>query len=228
MKQMLTPPTGTHFSARLLRSTVVLLTGVALGFALWTATASTSVAQGASPARLIESNLPQGKTLASATKSQLLSAVCAAIRKNRGQAPQIVHVATAARPAWSGDILRTAFDCAGKDDCGLLGRIFREAVAASPDDASALADLAASLAPGCASAFSSGRHPDDLGNYGPAPTNVNPPPGSIGGGGWQGNVVAICHNGRTLFVSPRGAEQHLNNHPGDTLGPCVVTPNQNQ
>ena len=233
MKQMLTPDTGTHFPARLLRSTVVLLTGVALGFALWTAIAPTSVAQDMTPMRLIQANLPAGKTLANATKEQLLSAVCAAIRKNRTQASQIVRSAMAARPAWSSDILRGAFDCAGRDDCALLGRIYREAVAANPDEASALTDLAVSLAPGCR--FGDGKNVHDGGHvvdhgwdgFGPAPANVLPPPGSIGGGGGQGNTVAICHNGRTLFVSPRGAEQHLRNHPGDTLGPCVVTPNQN-
>ncbi len=72
MKQMLTPPTGTHFSARLLRSTVVLLTGVALGFALWTATAPTSVAQEhVAHARSIQANLPAGKTMANATKAAI-------------------------------------------------------------------------------------------------------------------------------------------------------------
>ena len=41
------------------------------------------------------------------------------------------------------------------------------------------------------------------------------------------NSVAICHNGHTIMVSPQGAENHLRNHPGDTLGPCEVTPVQN-
>ena len=45
MKNMLKGTNGTHFSARLLRSTAVAITGVALGFALWTATAPISVAQ---------------------------------------------------------------------------------------------------------------------------------------------------------------------------------------
>lgn len=222
MKNMLTKPTGTHFTARLLRSTAVLFTGVALGFALWTATAPMSVAQGMSPARMIESNLPQGRTMATATKPQLLAAVCAAIKKNRGEAPQIVRAAVSAHKEWSADIVRTAFNCVGREDCRLFGGIYRAAVEANPDGTSALTDLAVSLAPNCASAFQGG---NDEGNFGNGPGNVNPPPGSIGGGAGQGNTLAICHNGRTIFVSPRAAEAFLRQ--GDTLGPCRVTPTQN-
>ncbi|MDQ6656372.1 MAG: hypothetical protein M3Y80_11225 [Verrucomicrobiota bacterium] len=227
MKNMLTRPAGTHFTARLLRSTAVLFTGVALGFALWTATAPMSIAQGMSPTQMIEANLPQGRTLATATKPQLLAAVCAAIKKNRGDAPQIVRVAVAAHKPWTTDIVRTAFNCVGSRDCRLLGQIFHAAVSSDPDDASALTDLATSLAPDCASSFqgNGNGNGEGEGNFGNGPGNVNPPPGSIGGGAGQGNTVAICHNGRTIFVSPRAAEAFLRQ--GDTLGPCRVTPTQN-
>lgn len=235
-KNMLTP-TGTLFSARILRSTAVLFTGLALGLAFLMSTAPHSVAQGMSPTQMIEENLPQGTTVASATKPQLLAAVCAAVKKHRQDAPQIVRVAVTAHREWTRDIVRTAFNCVGNDDCRLLGRIYRAAVAANPDDASALTDLISSLAPDCAGQFTGDGKSvvddksvvadDNGGNFGNPPGNVLLPPGSIGGGGGQGNVIAICHNGRTIFVSPQGAENHLNNHPGDTLGPCNVTPTQN-
>ena len=34
------------------------------------------------------------------------------------------------------------------------------------------------------------------------------------------NNVAICHNGKTIWVSEEGAAKHLANHAGDTMGPC--------
>jgi len=80
---------------------------------------------------------------------------------------------------------------------------------------------------GC-NAARGGRGGEGEGNFEQGPGNQNPPPGSIGAGGGQGNVVAICHNGHTIFVSPQGAENLLRTHPGDTLGPCVVTPVTNQ
>ena len=229
MKNMLQAPNGTHFTARVLRSTAVLFTGVALGFTLWTATAPLSNAQDTSPTRMIEESLPQGRTMANASKPQFLAAVCSAVKKFRSAAPQITRSAIETKGPWRNDIIRTVVRCMGTRDCTALGRVLNALNSAYPDDANATTELFLELAPGCASAFGGGGGTgDDEGNFGNAPGNQNPPPGSIGGGGGQGNVIAICHNGRTIFVSPRGAEQHLANHPGDSLGPCQVTPTQNQ
>jgi hypothetical protein len=228
MKNVRTQLNGGTSSARLWKSTAVLLTGLALTFALWVATAPVSIAQGTTPTQMIEGNLPQGKTVETATKAEFLGALCSAIQKNPNSAPQIVRFATEIKKAWSNDILRTAFRCAGSGNCKLLGRILANMVAVNPDEASALTDLAVELAPSCAKSFEPGGGDDGGGNFGNPPGNVNPPPGSTGGGGGQSNVVAVCLNGRTVFVSPRGADDLLNNNPGATLGPCVVTPAQNQ
>jgi hypothetical protein len=213
--------------ARLLKAMSVLLIGLGLATAFWVASMPVAQAQNMSPARMIESQLPQGKTMQNASKADLLSAVCAAVKKFRNAAPQIVRAAVTAHPQWKSDILRTAFNCLGTDDCRLLGRVLRNAIEGSPGDANDLTQLAIELAPGCASSFGGGPAPDE-GNFGIGPGNQNPPPGTVTGGGGQGNVLAICHNGHTIFVSPQGAEQHLNNHPGDTLGPCQVTAVTNQ
>jgi hypothetical protein len=225
MKNMLKGSNGTHFSARVLRSTAVAITGVALGVALWTATAPISTAQDASPERMIEESLPQGRTMANATKPQYLAAVCSAVKKFRDAAPQITRAAVAQKEAWRNDILRTVFRCLGTRDCVLLGRVLNGLVSAYPDDANALTELAVELAPGCADTFGQGGTPDD-GGFGNAPGNLNPPPGSIGGSGGQGNLVAVCHNCRVIFVSPAAVQGHLNH--GDTLGACQVTPCQNR
>ena len=160
--------------------------------------------------------------MANASRPQLLAAVQRAIRANRNAAPEIVSVAIAARPELSADILRAAFTTVGtgRQNCPLLERILRAAIEANPDQASALTDLAATLAPNC----QFGTEPDP-GVFDRAPGNLNPPPGSVGGSGGQGNLVAICHNGRTIFVSPRAVDAHIRH--GDTLGACQVTPTQN-
>ncbi len=229
MKQIPKGSNGTHSLTRFLRSTAVAVMGCALGLALWTATASVASAQGNSPKRMIQENLPQGKSLGNATKEEGLAAVCSAIKKNPSSAPQIVRFASNARREWAEEILRTAFRCAGDSDCRLLGRILRSAIDITPDDAAGLTAMALDLAPGCASSFpGAGAGDDDGGNFGNAPGNQNPPPGSLGGGGGQGNVAAICHNGRTIFVSPQGAANHLRVHSGDSAGPCTVTPVTNR
>ncbi len=179
----------------------------------------------------IESQLPAVQRLGRVGKPQFLSAVPSTITRYREVAPQLAGGAAIVRREWAPDILRESFKAVG-GDCAMRGRILRSIIAAVPERAAELTDLAVALGPDCASAFGGGGAPPsqpDTGDdgFGPPPANVLPPPGSIGGGGGQGNVVAICHNGRTLFVSPRGAENHLRAHPGDTLGPCVVTPVQN-
>jgi len=205
--------------------------GLGMGVALWTATIPVALAQGNSPAAAVQGSLPQGKTIATASKADLLSALCAAVKKHPGQAPQIARIVAAARPDMARDILRTAFQClgnGGNGGCKNLGQVLREVIAAVPNDASSLTNLAVELSPDCAGSFPGGRGGGggngDEGNFDQGPANQNPAPGTLAGGGGQGNVIAVCHNNRTIFVSPQGAENHLNNHPGDTAGPCQVTP----
>ncbi len=229
MTKMLKGSNGRHLSW--LRSTAVAIVGLGLAVALWSATVPMASAQGGGDmTRAVQDNLPRGQTVANASKADLLSAICAAVRKNRNQAPQIGRAIAQVRPDLAKDVLRTIFRCLGSDDCRLLGRVLRFVNEAVPDQASGNTSLALELAPDCATAFPGGGPggPDDGGNFGQGPANQNPPPGTIGGGGGQGNVVAICHNGKTIFVSPQGAENHLKNHPGDSLGACVVTPSSNQ
>jgi len=233
MKNMLTGSNGTHFTTRLLRSAAVLLIVLGMSLAVWTATTPNAVAQSTAGdqdnrfVRMIEAELPQGKTIQNASKNELMAAVCAAIKRNRTSAAQIVRAASEAKPNWKKDILRTAFECVGTGDCNLLGRILRGAISANPGDASDLTEAAVTYAPDCA--FGGGD--DDEGNFGNAPGNQNPPPGSIGGGGAsQGGRCQVCHvtsNGRrqTLTISCNAVPAHLRH--GDTEGPCPVTPTQN-
>lgn len=243
MKNLLMVSNGEHLAVRFLKAASVLLIGFALAASLWIASTPAVVAQDMTPPKMIESQLPQGQTVETAKKADFLAAVCAAVKRYRPSAPQIVRFAVEAHPEWKKDILRTAFSCLGTDDCRLLTRVLRSAIAGSPNDANDLAELAIKLAPGCSGAFGDNkggggtdpgtdpgtdRESGDEGNFGNAPGNINPPPGSVGGGGGQGNVVAVCFNGQTRFFTPEGAEDFLRNNPGATLGACQVTPAQNQ
>src|SRR3954452_23987912 len=238
MKKLLMVSNGELLAARVLKTVLMLLIGVALGTAFWVASTPVALAEEMSPSRMIESQLPAGKTAATASKQDYLGAVCNAVKKFRSAAPQIARAAAESHPNWKSDILRTAFRCLGAGggaDCRLLAGVLHGVI--NGGDAQQLTELAIELAPSCADAFGvdhkgGGPGPGGVieeGNFGNPPgSNLNPPPGSIGGGGGQGNVIAICHNGHTIFVSPQGAENHLNHHSGDTLGPCVVTAFQNQ
>ena len=105
------------------------------------------------PARMVEANLPQGQTIATASKADLLSALCAAVKKNPKAAPQIARMVAASRPDLAKDIVRTVFRCLGDRDCNLLGRSLRAVISAVPGDASGLTTLAVELAPNCAPSF---------------------------------------------------------------------------
>lgn len=219
MKKLLMVSNGEHIAARIAKSLGLLLTTVAMG-AMFLGAPTSAVAQN-TPAQMIEAEMPQGKTIANAEKAEFLSALCSAVTNNRKAAPQITSFAASVKPDWKEDILRTVFRCLGSEDCRLLSRVLR--ALATGSDAAALTALAAELAPECAPNFGAGAPPDE-GVYGVAPSNLNPPPGSIGGGGGQGNVVAVCVNGVTRFVSPSAAEEILRTNPGATLGACQVTP----
>ncbi|MGZ5553846.1 MAG: hypothetical protein ACXWHF_09425 [Chthoniobacterales bacterium] len=230
MKKMLMVSNGEHFAARFIKATAIMLIGLALGTAFWVATVPSAQAAGESGAQMIAAQL-HGKTIQNASKAELIAAVCAALKSPGANPAAIMQAAVAAHQGWRNDLLRGVFDCVGKDNCALLGQILRGARAGSPSNAAGLTDLATQLAPDCASAFGAGTPGgggEGEGVFGNPPgINLNPPPGSMGGGG-QGTIVAVCLNGETLFVTPERAQEILNQNPGATLGACQVTATTNR
>ncbi|MFL6526593.1 MAG: FecR domain-containing protein [Chthoniobacterales bacterium] len=185
---------------------------------------------------VIEHDLPTLKSLRQTNQGEFLGAFPTAIKQWRLVSPQLSGSATTVRREWAHQILRSAFKAVGPD-CPLRARILRAIIAADPAEASALMQLALELGPNCADAFKlegaggSGGGGGDAGEGGFDSNGVPGTPGGpplLTGGGAQANVVSVCHKGRTIFVSPAGAQAHLNNHPGDTLGPCQVTPTTNR
>jgi hypothetical protein len=230
MKKMLTVTNDAYLAAR---TSVVLVVALALGLGFWTAMTPVAKAQPMSATAMIGSKLPSGKTMATATKSEFLSAVCAAVKKWPDAAPQIVRAAVDAKKQWARDIVATAIRCLpGQENCDAIAAIVAAAVATDPEDASGITEMVIRQYPDCRGTighdFKGGVPPPPVteGNFINPPPDVNPPPGSIGGGGGgfnpQENRIQVCRNGVTIFIFPSDLM------PGDVIGPCCVTCVQNQ
>lgn len=230
MKKMLTVTNDAYLAAR---TSVVLVIALALGFAFWTALTPVAKAQQMSATEMIESKLPHGKTMVTASKSEFLSANCASVKKWPSAAPQIVKTAIDAKKEWARDIVQTATRCLpteGKGVCDGIAAIVDAAVAADPEDASGITEMVMRLYPDCRGALAHGAPAPGPGmgegNFINPPINVNPPPGSIGGGGGgfnpQENAIQVCRNGVTIIIFPSQIQ------PGDTIGPCMITMETNR
>jgi hypothetical protein len=225
MKKMLTVTNDAYLAAR---TSVVLVVALALGFGFWTAMTPVAKAQPMSATAMIESKLPSGKTMVTATKPEFLSAVCAAVKTWPDAAPQIVRAAIQAKRHWARDIVATAIRCLpGPENCDAIAAIVAAAVATDPEDASAINEMVIRQYPDCRGAigrdFKGGVPPPPVteGIFVNPPPDVNPPPGSIGGGGGGFNPqefrIQVCRNGVTIFIFPSELM------PGDIIGPCEIT-----
>jgi hypothetical protein len=236
MKRLLTVFCGEHFG--FFKLALALFVGLALSFPFWAATAPVAKAgpEEISPAEMIQSNLPQNKTLATATKPEVLSAVCGAVRKWQNDAPQIVRTAAAARKEFAADIVvetirsLRALKALDRD---LVGQIVAAGLSANPEAASNIIDLAVQAAPDLREAIEAAGTPaEGPGGLADGPTNQNPPPGSIGGGAGgfdpEERNVTICDNGQNVQVPTSKEEAYLHSHPGSRLGACQVTPGVNR
>ena len=236
MKKLLTVSKGEHLAARVRRTFGVLLIGLGLGMALWTATIPVAEAQGGDAQQMLQSNLPGNTTIARANKGQLVSAVAAAVKGSPRNIGQIVSLAARARKGDVTDLVAAAIRALGRNpDCALVARAVEAGIEANPDRSSEIVEMALRLAPNCRSEIEQinrgGGADEGEGNFGNAPGNQNPPPGSIGGGGGsQSGRCQVCHtsgNGKrqTLTISCNAVPAHIGH--GDTEGPCPVTPTQN-
>lgn len=233
MKKLLMVSHGEHFSVAALRSAFVFLIGVALASTFSVATVPIAQAADMTPTQMIQSQLPQGKTIANATKTEFLSAVCAAVKKFREVAPAITKAAINAHPEWRRELLRTVITCLGTDDCDLIAAAVAAAVQVFPDDANGLIELAIQLVPNCRDAIGQLPGGGGAGIFTEPPMNQNPPPGTIGGGGGGGfnpedTRVTVCDNAVNVIVLASQLAAYLTAHPGASVGTCVVTPVTNQ
>ena len=84
---------------------------LAAGF--WVALLPAALAREATAADMIADQLPGKKTLKSASNSEFLGAVCAAVRKRRTAAAAITQAAVTARRESAGDIVGAVMRCKG-------------------------------------------------------------------------------------------------------------------
>src|SRR5437870_5652215 len=233
--------TGTLMSAAL-RNLIVLAITLALGLGLWLAAAPVAkAARDMTAMEMLQSKLPRDKTLASATKTEVLDAVCGAVAKWRPHSPQIVRTAVTTRHEFAGDIVTIAVRCLRDDKDGPLGcdrivEIYRFAVDGDPHEEATILESFLMMAPDCRGSFAEGKEvvtppaesPDiraEIGNFTNTPTNINPPSGAIGGGGSNPttNQCVVCHNMSAIQVPCNRVDKFLRNHPGDFAGACQPT-----
>ena len=210
----------------------LLIISSALAIAVYVGSVAASGTSQITPAEMIQTKLPRDKTLVTATRSEALSAICAAIRKWPNEAPQIVRTAAGARKEMTTDILKESIECLrgdakeGPASCDLIGKTVAAAISADGEDASKITELALQQAPDCAEGIESAMTPGEGPNAGADPPNLNPPPGSLSG--IAGNIdqrktVTVCDNGINVQLSPSNEESFLTTHPGSRAGACQAT-----
>ena len=197
---------------------------MAAGF--WMALPPTVLARELTAAQMIADQLPGRITLKSATKSEFLGAVCAAVRKQRGAAAAITQAAVLARRESAGDILGAVLRCGGKASCELVGSIVAAATAAEGDPAN-IADAAMAKAPNCAEtirdASRSGAKASDRAQVEVAPEQV--PLIGTSNGPDEGfdpheQLNLVCDNGTQRAVRASQLNDFLRSNPGSFIGVC--------
>lgn len=233
-------------SASRLRLGALLFSTLALLVAFCCVTMPLAGAREMSPTQMLQESLPHPKTLADCTRSDLLSAVCAAVKKYSAQSSQIVRVAISAHKAPAADVVGEAITCLGKrPDCNLVGQYVSAAIAASSEDTSAVVERALMLAPDCRAAVDQaargggtgqggggeGEGTTNTGNYAnPGPQAPVAPLGFGGGAGGtnpgQSNCN-VCSGGaspRTQSIPCSQVSSFLAANPGSYSGACQATP----
>jgi hypothetical protein len=208
----------------------LLFIGATLGSGFWIA--SMPMAHGQSiltPVEMIQARLQSGKTIATASDTKLLDAVCKAVKQSPKDASLIIRTVAGARKNLQGDILCMTIRCLKEKrelDCAWVTDVVRDWIKADPDSANQLIELVSDCSSDC-------RDPlqgllTGGGAFANLPSNINPPPGSVGGGAAAGNACIVCHNGENVQIACDNMANYLTAHPGDTSGACQVTSTTNR
>ncbi len=223
------PPHSARRGIAFLLVAVFLLAGVFLLVAL-----PGALARETAPAEMIADELPRRKTLKSATKSELIGAICAAVRKHRSAAALIAPVAIAARPAFAGEIVGSILRCSGKLDCEFVGAVVAAAASVEGVEMGAISDAAVAKASDCAETIreASRRKPKPNGEKAEATASE---PGALIGtsaGPDEGfdpheKLEPVCDNGTQRAIRASELNKFLGTHPGAVIGSCQTPPQTN-
>lgn len=200
---------------------------LALPAAFWIAASPVAVSRDSSPAALIEAALPTRTTIEKASKADLLSAICVAVRKHRNSGAGIAMAAAAARGEFASDIVGTVLRCAGKVDCEKVGAIVKATVSVRPGAAQAISDAAMALAPKCDQSIAAEARAA-VKTSSPSPA-TQASPGSIATDAEREydpheELTLVCVEGTQRAVRQSLLTEFLRIHPGAVTGRCPPTP----
>jgi len=194
---------------------------------LWFATSLAALSRDSSPAALIEAALPARMTIEKATKSDLLSAVCVAVRKHRNSGASIAMAATGARGEFAGEIVGTVLRCTGKVDCEKVGAIVKATVSVRPGAAQAISDAAVALAPKCDQSIEAEVRAAMKASS-PSPTGQSSPSNAATDAEHEYDpheeLTLVCVEGTQRAVRQSLLSEFLRSHPGATMGRCPPAP----
>jgi hypothetical protein len=229
MKKLVALCTEKRFSTGVLKTTLVLLLGIALGAGFWVASAPLAHSETKlTPVEMIQPKLPSGKTIATASDAELLEAVCKAVKQWPKDASLIIRTVAGARKSLQGDVLCMTIRCLKEKreiDCNWVTDVVREWIKAEPDSANQLIESVSDCSPDCREPLQGLLTGGSA--FGNPPSNINPPPGSLGGGA-SGNTCSVCHNGGNVQIACDDMANYLAGHPGDTAGACQVSSTTNK
>ncbi len=225
---------STSAGARWRRTTQLVFPGAAvlfLGAVFWTASLSAQPARENAAAEAIATQLPEKKTLKNASKTEFLSAVCAAARKRRANIAAITQAAVLARREWAGEVVGMVLRCAGKTNCETTGAIVEAAHAAEGDE-SKITDAAIAKAPNCAETIHEAISRSAKTPAAKGPAEPEPPPGTSNARDYGFDphepLELVCAGGTPRAVRASQLEEFLKTNPGSFPGPCQTTPQTNR
>lgn len=181
--------------------------------------------EAATAADLMTAQLPGRKTLKTATKSEFLGAVCAAVRKRRSAAAAITQAAVTARRESAGEIVGAVLRCGEKINCESVKPIVAAATAAEGDPLN-IADAAMAKAPNCAETIRDAtrreakaidRAESEAAEQGPLIGTSNGPDEGFDP---HEELKLVCDDGTPRAVRASLLEGFLRSNPGSSIGPC--------
>ena len=198
----------------------------------WTALLPVALAREATAGEMIANQLPGRKTLKSATKSEFLAAVCAAVRKRRSAAAVITQAAVMARRESAADIVEAVLRCSGKTSCEVVGLIVAAATMAEGDPSN-IADVAMAKAPSCTETIrEASRRGAKAIDRAEAETVPHGPLIGTSNGPDEGfdpheELNLVCDDGTQRAVRASQLDDFLRSNPGSFLGVCQTPPQTN-
>jgi len=223
MKPLRAPAWGS--APPMMRRTVLMFWGILLVTGFCILSPAMRAAE-MTASEMIADQLPARKTLKSATKTEFLGAVCAAVRKRRNAAAAITQAAVMVRRESAGEIVEAVVRCSGKTNCELIGSIVTAAITAEGDPAK-IADAAIARAANCTEtireASRRGAKASDRTAAEPAPEQT--PLIGTSNGADEGfdpleQLNLVCDDGTQRAVRSSQLDDFLRSNPGSFIGVC--------